>query len=111
MTTRYISTTEGWTAFLYTLAGTVLVGGAGASQTSVEAHHTVTLHRTGSGVEIEAASADVSFVLICGQPHNEVRVIVVASIVVVVAVIAGVSDVIIGVVASVWNASIASAGY
>eukprot|EP00953_Heterococcus_sp_UTEX-ZZ885_P035636 18383-Heterococcus_DN1.PRE.1 len=62
---------EGWTAFLYTLAGTVLVGG-GTGATSVDAHHTVTLHRTGCGVEIEAASAGVSFVLICGQPHNEV---------------------------------------
>ncbi|XP_077420625.1 pirin [Vanacampus margaritifer] len=60
----------GWTAFIYTLSGTIHVGPEEEHQ-KVEPHHTVVLGDGGS-VRFENKGSDVShFVLIAGEPINE----------------------------------------
>ncbi|XP_037104468.1 pirin [Syngnathus acus] len=61
---------SGWTAFIYTLSGTIHVG-PDEEQHKVEPHHTVVLG-DGDSVRFENKGSDISrFVLIAGEPLNE----------------------------------------
>ncbi|XP_057700576.1 pirin [Corythoichthys intestinalis] len=61
---------SGWSAFIYTLSGSVHVGPEEAQQ-KVEPHHTV-VFGDGDCVQFENKSSDIShFVLIAGEPLNE----------------------------------------
>ncbi|XP_077374338.1 pirin isoform X2 [Festucalex cinctus] len=60
----------GWTAFIYTLSGTIHVGPEEKHQ-KVEPHHTV-VFGDGDSVRFENKGSDMShFVLIAGEPINE----------------------------------------
>ncbi|KAM9826360.1 pirin [Syngnathus typhle] len=61
---------SGWTAFIYTLSGTIHVG-PDEEQDKVEPHHTVVLG-DGDSVRFENKGSNISrFVLIAGEPLNE----------------------------------------
>ncbi|KAG7231658.1 hypothetical protein INR49_004194 [Caranx melampygus] len=61
---------SGWTAFIYTLSGSIHVG-PDEEQQKVEAHHTV-VFGDGDGVKVENKGSEVShFVLIAGEPIKE----------------------------------------
>ncbi|XP_017295409.1 pirin isoform X2 [Kryptolebias marmoratus] len=61
---------SGWTAFIYTLSGSVHVG-PDQQQQQVEPHHTV-VFGDGDSVRFENKGSEVShFVLIAGEPINE----------------------------------------
>lgn len=60
----------GWTAFIYTLSGSVYAGPE-EEQQEVEAHHTV-LFGDGDVVSVQNKSSEAShFVLIAGEPIRE----------------------------------------
>ncbi|GAA5889142.1 hypothetical protein JCM8208_007780 [Rhodotorula glutinis] len=70
----------GWNAFIYTLKGQTLVGAPSSSSASsatlsapVEQYHTAVLSNEDgtTGVWLEAASDDVSFVLVAGEPLDQ----------------------------------------
>uniref|UniRef100_A0A096MFC8 Pirin n=1 Tax=Poecilia formosa TaxID=48698 RepID=A0A096MFC8_POEFO len=62
---------SGWTTFIYTLSGTIHVGGPDQEQQPVESHHTV-VFGDGDCVRFENKCSEVShFVLIAGEPINE----------------------------------------
>ncbi|BGP41771.1 RNA pol II transcription cofactor [Rhodotorula kratochvilovae] len=63
----------GWNAFIYTLKGQTLVGGSSTSLAPIEQYYTAVLsNKDGeSGVWFEAASDDVSFVLVAGEPLDQ----------------------------------------
>jgi len=61
---------KGWTAFIYILKGSVIVG----SETKVhEAYHTLVLSASGNetGVSVTATEDDTNFVLIAGEPLKQ----------------------------------------
>ncbi|RXN34038.1 pirin [Labeo rohita] len=61
---------KGWTAFIYTLAGSLCTG-PDEDQQTIEPHHTVVLE-DGECVRVENKAAEEShFVLIAGEPINE----------------------------------------
>lgn len=64
---------QGWSAFIYTIAGSIYVGPEGSMVTPVRQFHTTILtSKDGQdGVLIEAASDNVHFVLIAGQPLEQ----------------------------------------
>ncbi|GAA6048540.1 hypothetical protein JCM3770_006543 [Rhodotorula araucariae] len=63
----------GWNAFIYTLKGQTSVGASSNSLAPIEQYHTAVLsNKDGeSGVWLEAASDDVSFVLVAGEPLDQ----------------------------------------
>ncbi|XP_019742487.1 pirin isoform X2 [Hippocampus comes] len=61
---------SGWTAFIYTLSGTIHVG-PDEEQQKVEPHHTV-VFGDGDSIRFENKGSDIChFVLIAGEPINE----------------------------------------
>ncbi|RKO90103.1 putative quercetinase, partial [Blyttiomyces helicus] len=58
----------GWTAFLYTLAGDIRVGGSPAPQKTFS---TVVLSREGDTLKVESGAESAHFVVIAGEPINE----------------------------------------
>jgi len=64
---------QGWSAFIYSISGNIYVGPEGSMITPVRQFHTTILSsKEGQdGVLIEAASDDVHFVLIAGQPLDQ----------------------------------------
>ncbi|KAJ3050964.1 hypothetical protein HK102_012166, partial [Quaeritorhiza haematococci] len=58
-----------WTAFVYTLSGTALIG---SSKTKISAHTTVVLSKDGNTLVVETTEeSDAHFVLIGGKPIGE----------------------------------------
>lgn len=63
----------GWTAFIYTLKGNIYLGPSGSMVTPLKPNHTIVLSaKEGqNGILVEAASEDVHFVIIAGEPMNQ----------------------------------------